>query len=118
MIEAPSPRSVGQAIADERIDAVTLGAETAQLDALPIDDFFGVAVAPLNGHLARGVGVDEHVECAVAAAQLGQEGDRRCNLPEEGGNLSLDLSLGLFFTPWGLLFGGGRVVLLVVSGGC
>lgn len=46
------------------------GAEPAQLDALAAGNLLGVAVAPLDRHLAVGVGVDEHVEGAVAAAQL------------------------------------------------
>ena len=69
-------------------------AEAAQLDALAVLDLLGVAVAPLDGHLAVGVGVDEHVEGAVAV-ELREERHARRDLPEDGGDLGLDLGLGL-----------------------
>lgn len=72
-------------------------AEAAQLDLFPADNFLAVAVAPLNGDIRVGVGVDEHVEGALAAVQLGQKGDGGGDLAEDGGDFGLDLGLGLFW---------------------
>ena len=69
-------------------------AETPQLYALPVGDLLGVAVAPFHGDLAVGVGVDQHVEGAVAG-QLREEGHGRCDLAEDGGDFGLDLCFGL-----------------------
>lgn len=44
---------------------MTGSAEPAQLNPFAILDLLGIAVAPLDGNLAVGVGVDEDVERAV-----------------------------------------------------
>jgi hypothetical protein len=90
---------------------MALRAEPTQLHPLAVDDLLGVAVAPLDGHLARGVGVDEHIEGAVAL-QLREEGDGSGDLPEDGGYLGLDLGFGFFFF-FLVLLPLGRVLLLV-----
>lgn len=82
------------------------GAEAAQLDALAVLDLLGVTVAPLDGDLAVGIGVDEHVEGA-AAVQLRQEGHARGDLAENGGDLGLDLRFGLVGAAGGRGGGGG-----------
>lgn len=46
-------------------------AEAAQLDLLPADNLLAVAVAPLDRDVRVGVGVDEHVEGALPAVELG-----------------------------------------------
>lgn len=56
---------VGQPVADQGVDAVVARAEAAQLDALAVLDLLGIAVAPLDRHIAVCIGVDEHVEGAV-----------------------------------------------------
>src|SRR3569833_248980 len=68
--------------------------EAAQLDALAVGNFLGVAIAPLNGHLAVGVGVNKDVESTVTG-QLWEEGDRGSDLAEDGGDLGLDLGFAL-----------------------
>lgn len=70
-------------------------AESSQLHLLAILNLLCVRVTPLNGHLAVGVGVDEHVEGAVTV-ELGEEGDGCGDLAEDGGDLGLDLGLSLF----------------------
>lgn len=109
--------SLGQPIAHEGVDAVAGGAEAAQLDALAAGDLLGVAVAPLDGHVAVGVGVDEHVEGAVAA-QLRQERHARRDLPEDGRDLRLYLcfGLGLCRARWGGAAAAGAVVAAVGVG--
>lgn len=87
---------------------MTLGTKPPQLHPLPILNLLGVAVAPLDGHLGRRVGIHQDVEGAVAALELGEEGHGGGDLPEDGGDLGLDLGFGLFF---GGFFGG--VVFLV-----
>ena len=86
---------------------MVIRAEAAQLDALAVLDLLGVAVPPLDGHLAVGVGVDQHVEGAVAV-ELGQKGHAGGDLAEDGGDLGLDLGLGLVERGGLLLRGGGR----------
>lgn len=71
------------------------GAEAAQLNTLAIFNLLRVTVTPLDGDFAVGVGVDEHVERAVAG-ELGEEGYRGGDLSEDGGDLVLDLLFGLF----------------------
>jgi len=111
--------SISKPIANEGIDTVVGGAEAAQLDALAVDNFLGITVAPLDGHFAVGVGVDEHVEGTVAA-ELGQECDRGCDLPENGGDLGLDFCFRLLGRCIGGCGSGGRVFsifLLFLVGG-
>lgn len=62
------------------------GAEASQLDPLSVLNFLGVRVSPLDGHVRVGVGVDEHVESAVAV-ELREEGDGGGDLAEDGGDL-------------------------------
>lgn len=45
---------------------MTLRTEATQLHTLAVGNLLPIAVAPLDGHLARSVGVDEDVEGAVA----------------------------------------------------
>jgi hypothetical protein len=87
--------SLRQPVAHQGIDAMVASAEAAQLDPLAVGNLLGVAVDPLDGHVAVGVGVDEHVEGAIAG-ELGEERDRRRDLSEDGGDLVLDFFLGLF----------------------
>lgn len=68
------------------------GAKPVQLAVL---NFLSVPVPPLHGDVAVAVGIDEHVEGAVAA-QLGQEGDGRGDLAKDGCDFGLDLLLRLF----------------------
>lgn len=69
--------------------------ETPQLDLLPVLDLPRVAVAPLQRHLRVRVGVDQHVEGAVAV-QHRQEGHGGRDLSEDGLDLVLDLLFGFF----------------------
>ena len=108
---------VGQPIADQRVDPVVARAEAAQLHALAVGDLLGVAVAPLDRHLAVGVGVDEHVEGAVAV-ELRQERHRRRDLAEDGGDLGLDLGLGLFRGDGGGRCGPVCAREALAAGGC
>lgn len=71
-------------------------AEAPQLHPLAVLNLLCVRVAPLDGDVAVGVGVDEDVEGAVAA-ELGEEGDGRGDLAEDGGDFGLDLGFGLLF---------------------
>lgn len=75
---------------------MTTRAKTPQLHPLAALNLLCVAVAPLERHLAVGVGVDEHVEGAVAV-ELREEGDARGDLAEDCLDLGLDLGFGLFF---------------------
>ena len=50
--------SLGQAVANEGVDAVVRGAEASQLHTFAVDNLLCVAVAPLDGDVAVGVGVD------------------------------------------------------------
>jgi len=109
---------VAEAVAHDGVYAMVRGAEAAQLDVLAVCNLFCVRVAPLDGHVRVGVGVDEHVEGAVAA-ELGQEGDGRGDLAEDGGDFGLDLGLGLVVGrrlrgPSGT--GGGCVFLVLLAG--
>lgn len=85
------------------------GTEPPQLHPLPALDLLGVAVAPLHRHVRVRVGVDQHVEGAVAR-QLREERHRGGDLAEDGGDLGLDLLLGLFGV--GGRCGGVRAVLV------
>ena len=87
-------RLIPQSIAHERVDAVAGGAETPQLDVFAVGNLLGVAISPFDGHVAIGVGIDEHVEGAVAA-ELGQKGDGRGDLAKNGGDFRLDLGFRL-----------------------
>lgn len=91
---------------------MALGTEPPQLHALAVNDLFGVAVTPLDGHLARRVGVHEHVERAVPL-QLWEECHGGSDLAEDGGDLGLDFGFGLFL----FLGGRGRVFLVGGDGG-
>lgn len=71
------------------------GTKPPQLHPFPALNLLGVAVPPLHRHLRVGVGVHQHVEGAVAG-QLREEGHRRGDLAEDGGDLGLDFLLGLF----------------------
>lgn len=95
------------------IDPMAIRREAPQLHFLGVFDLFGVAVAPLERHLAVGVRVDQHVEGAVAVEHW-QEGDRRRDLPEQRLDLLLDLGLG--FVGGGRGGGRWRGVFLVVGG--
>lgn len=87
--------SICQAVAHERVNLVVTCAEPAQLYPLAVLNFLGITVPPLDGHIAVGVGVDEHVKGAVAG-ELGQKGDGGGDLAEDGSDLVLDLLFRLF----------------------
>lgn len=91
-------------------------AEPSQLHPLPVLNLLGIRISPLDGHLAVGVGVDEHVEGAVAV-ELGEECDARGDLAEDGGDFGLDFLLGLFGSHGGGGGGGGGVFLIGGFGG-
>ena len=110
-----TPRLITQPVAHQGVDAVTRRAEPPELDALAVLDLLGVRVAPLDGDVGVGVGVDEHVEGAVAL-QLGQEGDAGGDLAEDGGDLGLDLRFG--FVGGGRGGGGGGEGVFLVVGCC
>jgi len=74
-----------------------------ELHPLGVINLLGVAVAPLDGHVGIGVGVDEHVEGTVAG-ELGEEGDGGGDLAEDGGDFVLDFFFGFFE---GLVIGAG-----------
>lgn len=90
---------LGQPVADKGIDAVVRGAEASQLHPLAVDDLLCVTVAPLDGDIAVCVGIDEHIEGAVAV-ELREEGDGGGDLAEDGGDFGLDLGFGLFLGLW------------------
>lgn len=69
-------------------------AKTPQLHLLRILDLLRVAVAPLHRHLGVGIRVHEDVERAVAL-ELREEGDRGCDLAEDGLDFVLDFLLCL-----------------------
>jgi hypothetical protein len=71
-------------------------AEASQLDLFAVLNLFGVAVAPFKRYFRVGVGVDQHIEGAVAV-QHGQKGYRCRDLSEDGLDFRLYLRLGLFF---------------------
>jgi len=91
------------------------GAEAAKLHALAIDDLLGVTVAPLDGYLARRVGIHQHVEGAVAL-QLRKECHRCGDLAEQRCDLGLDLGFGLLGSRGGGRSGGGRAACFVFVG--
>ncbi|PMB65381.1 Ubiquitin carboxyl-terminal hydrolase 14 [Beauveria bassiana] len=98
-----------------RVHAVICRAESTQLHALAILNLLGVRVPPLDGHVAVGVGIHEHVEGAVAG-QLRQEGDGRGDLAENGGDFGLDLLFRLFRLGRG--GSGSTRGVLLIGGGC
>lgn len=71
-----------------------VGGETSQHDLFRVLDFLCITVSPFQGHLTVGICIDKDIECAIAVEHW-QEGDRCCDLPEQGLNLGLDLALGL-----------------------
>jgi len=87
------------------------GAEPPELHPFAVDNLLCVAVAPLDGHVAVCVGVDQDVESAVAV-ELWEEGDGCGDLAEYGCDLGLDLGFGLFLgllwrrgcDTWGCVF--------------
>lgn len=99
-------KKAGIPVAHERIHAVIAGAEAPQLHLLPVLDLLGITIAPFDGDIRVGVGVDENVESAVAV-ELGKEGDRGGDLSEYGLDLRLDFLFRLL----------GRCLLLIVDGG-
>jgi len=70
-------------------------AEAPQLHLFAIFDLLRITVSPLHWHIGVGVGVDKHIESAVAI-QHRQKGYRCCDLPKNGLNLRLNLCLGFF----------------------
>lgn len=91
---SPASLSFAQPVANDSVDPMVGGAEPTQLHPLAILNLLGIRVSPLDGDVRVGVGVDEDVEGAVAV-ELGEEGDRGGDLAEDGGDLGLDLGLGL-----------------------
>lgn len=81
-------RSVGKPVADECAHTVIIGTETAQLNLFGVLDFLGVTVTPFHRHFRVGIGINEHVECAISV-QHGEERNRRSDLAEYGLNLFL-----------------------------
>ncbi len=69
-------------------------AKPAELYPLSILDLLRVTVAPFDGHFAIGVGVDEHIEGAVAV-ELGEKGYGGRDLSENRCDLGLDLRFRL-----------------------
>lgn len=88
-------RSIRQPIANKRLNPMRVGTEPPQLHPLPALNLLGVAVPPLHRHLRVRVGVDQHVEGAVAR-ELREESHRGRDLAEDGGDLGLDLLFRLF----------------------
>ena len=105
------PPLLRQPITNKRLNTMRIRTEAPKLHSLPAGDLLGVAVPPLNRHLRVGIGVDEHIEGAVAR-ELREEGDGGGDLTEDGGDLVLDFFLGLF---GGWLRGGSTAVF--VGGG-
>lgn len=101
--------SLAQPIAHQRIHTMIRRAEPPQLDTLAILNLLGIRVSPLDGHLRVGVRIDEDIEGAVAV-ELRQKRHARGDLPEDGGDLGLDLRLGLlgWRGRWGAVFLVGR----------
>ena len=88
---------VTRLVLDRGTHGMPSGAETPKLHLLPPDNVLGVTVAPLNGDVAIGVGVDEHVEGAGAGVQLWEERHGCSDLSEYGGDFVLDLFFCLVF---------------------
>lgn len=63
-----SPRNVP--VADKCIDTVIAGTETAQLHFLAVLNLLRVAVAPLDRYVRVGIGIDQHIECAITSIEL------------------------------------------------
>ena len=91
----PAVFSVHQFVAHQSVYLMVARAEPPELHPLSVLDLLRIAVAPLDGNFAVGIGVDEDVEGAVAC-ELGQERDRGCDLAENSGNLVLDFLFRLF----------------------
>jgi hypothetical protein len=103
---------LAQSIADNRIDAVIRRTEAPQLHPFAVLNLLGVGVPPFDGDVAVGIGVDEDVECAIAA-ELGEEGDGGGDLAEDGGDFGLDFGFRLFFVGEEGVVGGGGIFLLL-----
>lgn len=69
-------------------------AEASQLHLLGVLDFLGVTVSPFHGHFGVGVGVDQHVESAIAI-QHRKECNGSGNLAEDCLDFFLDFLFGL-----------------------
>ena len=74
---------------------MTTRTKTPQLHLLPILNLLGIAIPPLQRHLAVRIGVHQHVERAVAVERR-EEGHGCCDLAEYGLDVGLDLSFGFF----------------------
>ena len=78
----------------QRVDAVAVRREAPQHDLLGVLDLLRVTVAPLERHVTIGIGVHQHVECAVAVEHR-QESDGSGDLTEKRLDFLLDLCLCL-----------------------
>jgi hypothetical protein len=83
------------------------------LHLFSILNLLSIRVAPFDRNFAIGIGVDKHVECAVAV-ELRQECNRRSYLSENSGDFGLDL--GLCFLRGCRRGSCGRGVFLVFGG--